>query len=86
MPYHLKKIKKGVLGKSSKIMEEVEELQDAEDQGVVIMAQVELSDIYGALEECAKSYGLSMADLQKMSNVTKRAFLSGHRSSGTKDD
>lgn len=80
--YHIRRIKKGTLGKSSKIKEELEELQDAEAQGVRIMAEVELSDLYGALEACAKSYGLQMEDLRKMSEVTKRAFAAGHRKSG----
>ena len=82
MAYHLKDIRKGILGRSSKIREELEELEDAEDQGVTIMAHVELSDVYGALEACAGAYGLSMDDLKKMSDVTKRAFASGHRTAG----
>lgn len=79
MSYHLVEIKKGVLGKSSKIQEELDELIDAENQNNRIMAMVELSDLYGALEALAQSYNLNMEDLRTMSEATKRAFNSGHR-------
>lgn len=79
MSYHLKKIKKGKLGKVSKIIEEVEEFKDALKQKSIIMAQLELSDIYGALESVALSMNLSMKDLKTMSKITKRAFKSGAR-------
>ena len=77
--YHLKKIKKGNLGKISKVQEEIEEYKDAIKQKCEIMAIVELADIYGALEAVAKSHNLSMKDLKKMSKLTKRAFKNGHR-------
>ena len=77
--YHLKKIKKGTLGKISKVQEEIEEYKDAIKQKCEIMAIVELADIYGALEAVAKSHKLKMNDLKKMSNITKRAFKNGHR-------
>ena len=77
--YHLKKIKKGTLGKISKVQEEIEEYKDAIKQKCEIMAIVELADIYGALEAVAKSHNLSMNDLKKMSKLTKRAFKNGHR-------
>lgn len=79
MSYHLKKIKKGKLGKISKVIEEVNEYKDAIKQKCEIMAILELSDIYGALELVAKSHGVSMKDLKKMSKLTKRAFVEGHR-------
>lgn len=79
MGYHLKEIKKGQLGKASKIQEELDEFVDAEDQGCKIMAMVELSDLYGALEAVASKYGLTMEDLKSMSDITKRAFITGHR-------
>lgn len=79
MSYHLKKIKKGELGKISKVQEEVEEYKDALKQKCVIMAKLELADIYGALEAVAESHNLTMKDLKKMSNLTKRAFKSGDR-------
>ena len=79
MSYHLKKIKKGELGKISKVQEEVNEYKDAIKQKCLIMAELELADIYGALEAVAKSHNLSMKDLKKMSKLTKRAFKSGSR-------
>lgn len=65
--YHITKIEKGKLGESSKIQEELDELKDAEKQGVKIMGLVECSDIYGALEEYLNKYfpQISMNDLKK---------------------
>ena len=80
MSYHLKKIKKGELGKISKVQEEVLEYMDAKKQKCKIMQELELADIYGALEALAESHGLKMKDLKKMANITKRAFKSGCRS------
>jgi hypothetical protein len=77
--YHTVKISKGVLGESSKIREELEELHDAEVQGARIMIHCELSDLYGALRACAATYGLTMEDLEKMADLTKNAFEQGRR-------
>lgn len=77
--YHLKNIKKGKLGKVSKLEEEIKEYKDAKKQNCEIMAIVELADMYGALEEIAKSHNLKMKDLKKFSNITKRAFENGFR-------
>lgn len=80
MGYHKTKIKKGKIGEISKIQEELDELKDAEDQNVKIMAMVELSDLYGALQLYAKEkYDLSMKDLEKMSKLTQNAFKTGAR-------
>lgn len=79
MSYHIADIKKGKLGKISKVIEEVEEYKDAKKQKCELMAKLELSDIYGALEAVAESHGLTMKDLKSMSDITKRAFRSGHR-------
>lgn len=79
MSYHLTEIPKGELGHSSKIQEELLEFQDAEMQGCKIMALLELSDMYGAMEAVAEKYGCTMEDLAKMSSLTKRAFKSGKR-------
>ncbi len=54
MSYHLKKIKKGEIGKISKVQEEVLEYMDAEKQKCKIMQELELADIYGALEAVAE--------------------------------
>jgi len=79
--YHLTKIKKGINGKSSKILEEVHELIDAEAQGSKIMALAELSDLYGAIDlYLSKNYSeLEMNDLKVMSQITARAFRNGRR-------
>jgi hypothetical protein len=79
--YHLIEIPKGVYGMSSKILEEVLELQDAEEQSCSIMQLVELSDLYGAIEAyLALSFPeMTMEDLKIMSHITKRAFINGHR-------
>lgn len=79
--YHLRKIEKGTLGESSKILEEIQELMDAESQRVKIMQLVELSDIYGSLSAYLKKHfpDIDMKDLEDMHKVTKRAFENGHR-------
>ena len=79
--YHLTEFTKGKLGESSKILEEVNELIDAEKQDCKIMALVELSDLYGAIESyLGNNYpDISMIDLKKMSDITKRAFINGRR-------
>lgn len=77
--YHTVEIKRGELGKSSKIREELDELQDAEKQGVKILIHCELADLYGALRECAASYDLTMEDLRAMVDLTKSAFEVGQR-------
>ena len=79
--YHIDTIKKGTLGESSKIQEELEEFLDAEKQGCKLMALLELADMVGAIEVYLekKKYGLTLEDLIKMSTITKRAFTNGHR-------
>ena len=79
--YHLKSIKKGFIGELSKIREEIEELEDANQQGVKIMELVELSDLYGSIELYLKKHfpNITMEDLKKMSDVTQRAFKNGRR-------
>lgn len=79
--YHLKSIKKGTIGELSKIREEIEELEDANQQGVKIMELVELSDLYGSIELYLEKHfpNIKMEDLKKMSDVTQRAFKNGRR-------
>lgn len=80
--YHVSEIKKGVLGEDSKIFEEIEEFRDALEQDVKIMALVELSDLIGAIEAYLEKNhpSISIEDLIKMKNVTRRAFKNGKRS------
>ena len=81
MAYHLKKIKKGVKGEVSKIREELEELEDAIEQGNTIEALVELSDIVGAIDLFLKAHhpSVTLKDVVKMARVTESAFEDGTR-------
>lgn len=80
--YHLVEIAKGKLGEPSKILEEVEEFIDATNQGVSIMALIELSDLMGAIRAYLGKHHptITIDDLNKMSEVTERAFVNGRRS------
>lgn len=79
--YHKTKIERGVFGETSKIREEVEELLDAERQGVKLMELQELSDIIGAVQGYLVKHhpGITLQDLIKMAQVTNRAFEVGER-------
>jgi len=79
--YHLTDIPKGEIGESSKILEEVLELQDAEAQEAKIMALVELSDLMGAIALYLEKHhpSTSIDDLIRMSRITRRAFENGRR-------
>ena len=81
--YHTREIRKGYLGESSKIQEELDELMDAEDQQNKILMLCELSDIYGAMDMYLHKYfeGLTMYDVALMAKATKQAFESGERRS-----
>jgi hypothetical protein len=79
MGYHLKEIKRGVFGEFSKIREECEELEDAVAQDNPVLQLVELSDMLGAIEAYVARFNLTLDDLSKMKEATKRAFQSGHR-------
>jgi hypothetical protein len=80
MGYHIAKIPKGVYGQWSKVKEEVEEFEDALAQRNVIMAQVELSDLLGAIEAYAENaFNLKLSDLIIMKEATKNAFKDGSR-------
>lgn len=79
--YHESNIKKGDIGKLSKIREEIDELIDSNNQDIRIMELVEMSDIIGAVESYLdlNHSDYSIHDLIKMSDATKRAFKNGHR-------
>lgn len=81
MGYHLAEIVKGTIGEVSKIQEELDELKDALNQDADIMALVELSDLYGAIQAFLEhNYpDMSMHDLKIMSDLTRAAFKSGDR-------
>lgn len=50
--YHINEIKKGEIGNISKVWEEYYEYKDAIEQGLKIMAIIELSDMIGAVKLC----------------------------------
>lgn len=79
--YHLCDIPKGELGEVSKVMEEALEAVDAHNQGASVMVLVELSDLVGAIEAYLSRHhpSMSIADLQVMAKITKRAFDNGRR-------
>lgn len=79
--YHITEIKKGINGESSKLLEEVMELIDAEQQECRIMALVELSDLVGAIELYLEKHhpDMTIEDLKKMASITRRAFETGGR-------
>jgi hypothetical protein len=80
MGYHIREIEtQGVYGQSSKIREELEEFEEALEQGNYILALVELADLYGALEGVAEAHNVSMGELAIMSAATRRAFEDGTR-------
>lgn len=83
MGYHITQIPKGTVGESSKLLEEVHELIDAEQQSSKIMALVELSDLIGAIELYLEKHhpDTKLEDLKKMSDITRRAFRTGVRKS-----
>lgn len=81
--YHVTAIERGVFGEPSKIFEECDEFADALQQGVAVMALVELADLVGAIKGyLAKHHpSITLDDLNDMAVVTKRVFESGHRES-----
>ncbi len=84
--YHLRQIvTKGIYGETSKIREELEELEEAGEQKNRILQIVEISDLYGALEAVAERLGVTMLEVAAMAAATKRAFQSGERQSDDLD-
>lgn len=80
MGYHKVNIEKGVLGEYSKIIEEIDELEDAASQNAKVLVICELCDLIGAIEAFAeKQFNLSLDDLIKMKNMTKESFMEGKR-------
>lgn len=80
--YHIDDIPKSKFGSFEKIKEELMELIDSNKQGIKLMELLELSDLIGAIEGYVdKEYfgKITINDLIKMNEVTKRAFISGRR-------
>ena len=80
MGYHTEEFVKGTLGEFSKIIEEINELEDAKKQDAKVLIICELCDLIGAIEAYSeKQYNLSLNDLIKMMKMTKEAFKEGKR-------
>jgi hypothetical protein len=80
MGYHVNKIDKGELGKFSKVVEEFQELLDANEQGNPILELCELADIIGAIEAYTTTqYNITLENLIEMKERTKEAFQEGKR-------
>lgn len=80
--YHLSAIPKGTLGDWSKVEEEFAECADAITQKNKVMTLVEISDLLGALDAYVRKQHketLTLSDVLKMTEATKRAFLNGDR-------
>lgn len=71
--WHKKKITRGVYGEFSKVLEEVEEAEDALEQNNKLMYLIELSDIIGAIEGIAENYGLTLEELITFSDKVKES-------------
>lgn len=81
MGFHINPIEKGILGTSSKILEEVQELIDAENQNLKILALWELSDIIGAIQLYLEERypTITIYDLIKMAEKNSDMFKEGVR-------
>jgi len=79
--YHVADIPRGEFGESSKLLEEVHELIDAEKQGIRVMQLCELADLVGAIGGYLQAHfpDVGMEDLVAMAHATARAFQSGQR-------
>ena len=80
MGYHTKKIEKGILGEASKIIEEIQEWEDAYTHDNPIMELIELSDLLGAIEAYTiGKYNINLRTLIVMTRATQSAFRDGTR-------
>lgn len=79
--YHKLKIHKHSVTSPFKILEEFLEYIDAVSTNNRIMAVQELADLYGCIENEAIKHKLSMNDLKVMSDLTKKVFSDGTRTS-----
>lgn len=85
MGYHVQNIPRGRFGEACKIKEEAAEFADAVEQGIHIMALVELADMVGAIRGYLHNHhpDTSLDDLIAMADVTERAFKDGTRTPRT---
>lgn len=69
--FHKRSIKKGRYGELSKVLEEVEEALDAQEQGHRFMMLIELSDIIGAVQGVLdkEGFNLTVEELAKFAKL-----------------
>ncbi len=81
MGYHITPITKGKVGELSKVLEEVNEALDAEQQNCDVMVLLELSDVIGAIESYLELHHptITIESLITMKNITKKVFKEGTR-------
>lgn len=78
--YHLREIRKGILGEFSKIKEEFDELTDAHEQDNKVLELCEFADLFGAIEAyTTNKYHLTIREILKMTDATNHAFQDGTR-------
>lgn len=75
--WHKREITRGVYGEFSKVLEEVEEAEDALEQNNKLMYLIELSDIVGAIEGIVENYGLTLEELITFSDKVKESKRNG---------
>jgi hypothetical protein len=80
MAYHVRDIKKGVIGEFSKIEEEFDELLEAREQNAKVLELCELADLLGAIDlYLKKHFSMKLDDVTLMMKMTQQAFLEGER-------
>ncbi|CAL1777970.1 hypothetical protein CPT_Morttis_120 [Acinetobacter phage Morttis] len=79
--YHVTTIDKSTHLSPNKLVEEALEFVDALASNNKIMAQVELSDLFGAVKSQAQRLGVTIDDLDVMATTTANAFKSNGRPS-----
>ena len=81
MGYHITPITKGKVGELSKVLEEVNEALDAEQQNCDVMVLLELSDVIGDIESYLELHHptITIQSLITMKNITKKVFKEGTR-------
>lgn len=73
---HKRKIEKGVFGDFSKIKEEFQELQDANEQHCKVLEICEICDLIGAIEGyIVKNYNLTISDIYKFSEMVSTSKI-----------
>jgi phosphoribosyl-ATP pyrophosphohydrolase len=75
MGFHRNIITRGIYGELSKVREELEEAEDAIQQGQTLMLLVELADIVGACAGVAAKHGLSINDLVAFAQLRSKVAM-----------